>query len=126
MEMNEWMQEKAVMEEGVDGSLVNAMLLEQLAGQCRRRGEWVLLGFVSWGHLLLISQSARRCSQMRTELWEDHSPREVCRALQPRGRWNCWDGYKDGLGSPQGVGGELLADWDLGVEVGGGKCLRRD
>lgn len=94
--MNDWRQEKAVME-GVGGSLANAMILKQLAGQCRRRrGERVPLGFVSTGHLLLASQSARRCSQMNTELWADRSPREVCRALQPRGRWNCWDGYQDG------------------------------
>lgn len=93
--MNEWRQEKAVME-GVGGSLANAMILKQLAGQCRRRGERVPLGFVSTGHLLLVSQSARRCSQMNTELWADRSPREVCRALQPRGRWNCWDGFQDG------------------------------
>lgn len=38
----------------VDGSLVNMMILEQLAGQYRWRGEWVLLEFRSWGHLLLI------------------------------------------------------------------------
>lgn len=125
MGMNEWMQEKAAME-GVDGSLVNAMILEQLAGQCRRRGEWVLLGFVSWGHLLLISQSARRCSQMRTELWEDRSPREVCRALQPRGRWNCWDRYKDGWAAHKEWEESYLltGTWELRwVED---KCLRRD
>lgn len=114
MEMNEWMQEKAVME-GVDGSLVNAMILEQLAGQCRRRGEWVLLGFVSWGHLLLIRQSARRCSQMRTKLWEDGSQEKYVGLFSPVLGW-----IQRWLGSPQGVGGELLADWDLGVEVGGG------
>lgn len=62
--MNEWMQDKAV-REGSEGSLVDVMILEQLAGQHRWRGEWVLLGFVSWRHLLLVQPE---CQKVFSEL----------------------------------------------------------
>lgn len=90
--MNEWMQDKAV-REGSEGSLVDVMILEQLAGQHRWRGEWVLLGFVSWRHLLLVQPECQTEGILRTELWEACSQRDVCRAHQPRGRLNCWNRY---------------------------------